>query len=126
LVVVASLSLLYYVLARGNGPVATSPESTSHKQLEPDCFDLAGRVIDDATTAGLPDVNLCILEVAGMSVEAPSSRTDANGLFQFKGIPGPKRQIRLQASKPGYEESLTDVWLGVTEHIVTLSPEKDK
>jgi hypothetical protein len=85
---------------------------------------LAGTVIDAVTRDPLPGVTVTIQDLVDRDGQTPTTQTDHAGIFRFRNLPpGPKKQVRVHASRVGYELSRTDPWLGTDRHNVALQPQ---
>jgi hypothetical protein len=99
------------------GPISIAP-----MWREPNI--LAGTVIDSETRDPLPGVTLTIQNLDDRDGQTPTTQTDDAGRFRFRNLPpGPIRQVRLHASKAGYELSRTDPNLGSESHNIALQPQ---
>ena len=87
---------------------------------------LEGYVTDAETRAPLADVKLTIQDGDTRDGgSAMTTTTNAAGRFRFGNLrPSnePAQQVRLIATKPGYDTSTTDPPLGATDHPIKLRP----
>jgi hypothetical protein len=86
---------------------------------------LMGYVIDAETRVPLADVRLMIEDWDTRDGGSPMAVTDSAGRFRFENLrpsDDPLRQVRLIATKTGYDTSTTDPPLGATDHPIKLKP----
>jgi hypothetical protein len=108
-----------------------SPEHHSIPPAPPPAT-LAGYVTDGQTRAPLPGVTLTIEDWETLDGRSPTSTTDDAGRFRYNNLrpsDDPARQVRLIATKPGYETSTADPPLGANEHPIKLNriaPSEDR
>ena len=112
---------------RGTGTTAASPASATTAKSAPPApapaAVLEGYVTDAETRVPLADVTLTIQDWDTRDGGSPTATTDAAGRFRFDDLrpsDDPTRQVRLIATKPGYDTSTTDPPLGATDHPIKL------
>jgi hypothetical protein len=84
---------------------------------------LEGYVADAETRVPLAGVALAIMDWDSREGGSPTAVTDATGRFRFADLrpsADSTRQVRLVATKPGYQTSTTDPPLGTTDHPIKL------
>ncbi|HKM54982.1 MAG TPA: TIR domain-containing protein, partial [Isosphaeraceae bacterium] len=117
-----------YVASRcETGTTAASPASATTAKSAPPApvpaAVLEGYVTDAETRVPLADVKLTIQDWDTRDGGSPTATTDAAGRFRFGDLrpsDDPTRQVRLIATKPGYDTSTTDPPLGATDHPIKL------
>jgi|GEM_PF-6739343 len=112
---------------RGTRTTAESPASATAAKSAPPApapaAVLEGYVTDAETRVPLADVKLTIQDWDTRDGGSPTATTDAAGRFRFGDLrpsDDPTRQVRLIATKPGYDTSTTDPPLGATDHPIKL------
>jgi hypothetical protein len=132
--VVLALALLagaiaaYVASGRGTGTTAAGPASATTASAQPapvPAAVLEGYVTDAKTHVPLTDVKLTIEDWDTRAGGSPTATTDAAGRFRFKDLRpsgDPTQQVRLIATKPGYDTSTTNTRLGTTEYPIKLMP----
>jgi hypothetical protein len=130
--VVLALALLvgaiaaYVASRRGTGTTAAGPASATTASAQPapvPAAFLGGYVTDAETRVPLADVKLTIQDWDTRDGGSPTTVTDAAGRFRFADLrpsADSTQQVRLIATKPGYETSTTDPPLGATDHPIKL------
>jgi hypothetical protein len=117
------------LLAGGVGAYVAShrgPETTAASPAQPAPVPgavLEGYVTDAETRVPLAGVKLTIQDWDTRNGSSPTATTDAAGRFRFKDLRpsgDPSQQVRLVATKPGYQTSTTDPPLGATDHPIKL------
>ena len=86
---------------------------------------LAGYIIDAETHEPLAGATLTIQDWDTSDGQSPTDATDAAGRFRFVNLRSSanvSQQVRLIASKPGYQASTTDTTLGLTALPIKLRP----
>jgi Carboxypeptidase regulatory-like domain len=119
---------LYLASHRAAGMTGVSPaKSTTAKSALPPApaAVLEGYVIDAETRAPLADVRLTIQDWKTRAGGSPMATTDAAGRFQFDDLRPSEdsmQQVRLSATKGGYETSTNDPPLGTIGYPIKLRP----
>ena len=134
LALLAGAVVAYVACPRGNGttvprPAAVQPQVASSPGTETAAARpaavLSGYVTDAETRVPLADVKLTIEDWDTRDGGSPTATTNAAGRFRFENLrpsDEPMRQVRLIATKPGYDTSTTDPPLGATDHPIKLKP----
>ncbi|MGO9596884.1 MAG: TIR domain-containing protein [Isosphaeraceae bacterium] len=134
LALIAVVTPAYVAWSRRTEPPAPSPvEIRAHVDLSPGTVPpapssaavLSGYVTDAETRVPLADVNLTIQDWDTRNGGSAMTTTNAAGRFRFENLRAsddPTRQVRLIATKPGYDTSTTDPPLGATDHPIKLKP----
>ena len=127
LALLAGAVAAYVASRRGTGTTAASPASATAAKSAPPApapaAVLEGYVTDAETRVPLADVKLTIQDWDTRDGGSPTATTDAAGRFRFGDLrpsDDPTRQVRLIATKPGYDTSTTDPPLGATDHPIKL------
>jgi len=118
LALLAGAIAAYVASHRGTGTTAASLALVPAAVLE-------GYVTDAKTCVPLADVTLTIEDWDTRNGGSPTATTDVAGRFRFGDLrpsDDPTRQVRLIATKPGYDSSTTDPPLGATDHPIKLKP----
>jgi hypothetical protein len=125
LTLLAATIAAYVASHHGTEPLADGPASATSASAQPAPGTvLEGYVTDAETRARLADVTLTIQDRDTRDGGSPPPAvTDASGRFRFKDLrpsADPTQQVRLIATKPGYETSWSDPPLGTTDHTIKL------
>jgi hypothetical protein len=131
LALVAGVVAAYVVVPRlamhtppGGGSAPPHPKTIELPPPVPAAI-LSGHVTDAETRAPLADVRLTIEDWDTRDGGTPTYVTDSGGRFRFDNLrpsDEPLRQVRLIATKTGYDTSTTDPPLGATDHPIKLKP----
>jgi hypothetical protein len=98
---------------------------TTRKPAEDSPNFLYGIVVDSESGDAIKDAKVMIQDPGVATGQSFTEMTDGEGRFQFKNLrPGPKRPVRVHASKDDYEPSDTDPPLGTELHWISLTRKK--